>query len=505
MRKGKNTDKRITLFVGGLAFSVSEYDLKLYFEQFAVVLKVTIPRDPTKGISKGYGFVTIKDSPWTQQIVSQRNMIAGRRIECEVASKKSEKTISKDEKKRRKLYISRIPFTLTDAEFENFFNKFGLLRNCYIIKSADSNKNKPYGYVEYEDPSSAEEVLKLKNELRIKGVKIAVSRFKGKEEQNKNNMTAENLKDCNSHLEAPDSEPEDDEDERKYQVLLKLPDSDIVLQTIQEQKLELPLNDFDHLKVPPKVSLQSKIGTPCSSKNKMRSNRTFSTINTPTNGIISPSHSPFNNLGTSRFAKTSIPLRSPFCLKHSSSLMGIEEENDIVEKVKIERKKDESSNNYCFRVCHDDSELQGSLDPNLIWSRESIFYDQKYGVFRKNYIQNQEGINEDLKEQGKFSNDQFNANLNLKMNAQTQQDNSNDGKKIIDDARQKLQHSLQKTSRKKAQKLSNRLFNKGDDQLITEDRKPQKIELQLSKLPNFNYSGQNRNPIPIDTPLDASK
>ena len=29
-------------------------------------------------------------------------------------------------------------------------------------------------------------------------------------------MTAENLKDCNSHLEAPDSEPEDDEDERKY-------------------------------------------------------------------------------------------------------------------------------------------------------------------------------------------------------------------------------------------------------------------------------------------------
>ena len=110
-----------------------------------------------------------------------------------------------------------------------------------------------------------------------------------------------------------------------------------------------------------------------------------------------------------------------------------------------------------------------------------------------------------MKEQGNFSNDQFDVNLNLKMNPQTQQDNSNDGKKIIDDARQKLQHSLQKTSRKEAQKIKNRPLKKGDEQLFTEDRKPQKIELQLSKLPNFHYSGQNRNPVPIDTLLDASK
>lgn len=45
------------LFVGGLAFNISERDLSRYFEKFGPVRKVNLLRRSDNNLSKGYAFV----------------------------------------------------------------------------------------------------------------------------------------------------------------------------------------------------------------------------------------------------------------------------------------------------------------------------------------------------------------------------------------------------------------------------------------------------------------
>ena len=401
----KNKEQRVTLFVGGLAFCVTEKQLEAYFSQFSPVLKVILLRDRATGISKGYAFVTIQDSPTTQQITTQKNMIAGRRVECEIASKKCEKVHSNEERKRRKLYISRIPPKLSDQQFESFFAKFGRLRNCYIIKDMDSNTNKPFGYVEFDAAESAETVLRMKGELKINGWKIAVHNFKDKLEQ--------------KEKKAPDqpSKPARDKaagkriEARATPPVGQLPAPTITIS--REDSLfkaelpvipEVPERNPNHLPVPLNSASPAKPffnylpcgETPCSSLSRNHTNGTFSTQDTPTAGLFSPMHSPFHQLHTPKFSKVSTPSRSGFvrlaAARHKQSTL--EDILDIEEfhskKTIAHKKSDSSFANYCFKVAMPPKSVESASEALPIG--EKFSFDERHGIFVKRYSGEREAL-----------------------------------------------------------------------------------------------------------------
>jgi RNA-binding protein Musashi len=176
------SNQKVALFIGGLAFNITEHDIQEYFEQYAKVVKLVLLRDRGTNMSKGYAFVTIEGKEAADRILSQKNFICNRRVEIQPASKKNEKHLVDERRKRKRLFVSHVPPTVSNAEFEAFFSQFGEIHNCYIIQNYDGHTNKPYGFVEYDTEQQVMAVLHRKKELVLRGSKLSIQHFKTKEE-----------------------------------------------------------------------------------------------------------------------------------------------------------------------------------------------------------------------------------------------------------------------------------------------------------------------------------
>ncbi|CAL9111065.1 unnamed protein product, partial [Musa textilis] len=75
------------VFVGGLAWETPTEEHRRYFEQFGEILEAVIITDKITGRSKGYGFVTFRESESARRSVADPNpVIDGRRANCNIAS-----------------------------------------------------------------------------------------------------------------------------------------------------------------------------------------------------------------------------------------------------------------------------------------------------------------------------------------------------------------------------------------------------------------------------------
>ncbi|XP_068634809.1 uncharacterized protein [Aristolochia californica] len=75
------------IFVGGLAWETHRETMKRYFEQFGEIQEAVVITDKNTGRSKGYGFVTFKDTDAaTRACQDPSPVIDGRRANCNLAS-----------------------------------------------------------------------------------------------------------------------------------------------------------------------------------------------------------------------------------------------------------------------------------------------------------------------------------------------------------------------------------------------------------------------------------
>ena len=74
------------MFIGGMSPSTSESSMKLYFELFGEVSDPIIMRDKDTHTSRGFGFVTFKDSPVLDEVLQMTpHIIDGKQVECKRA------------------------------------------------------------------------------------------------------------------------------------------------------------------------------------------------------------------------------------------------------------------------------------------------------------------------------------------------------------------------------------------------------------------------------------
>ena len=72
----------MNIFVGNLAFSATDHDLRQLFEPYGVVDKVNIIIDRDTGRSRGFGFVEMPDSAAAKAAIQglQGHQLAGRAL-----------------------------------------------------------------------------------------------------------------------------------------------------------------------------------------------------------------------------------------------------------------------------------------------------------------------------------------------------------------------------------------------------------------------------------------
>src|SRR5438093_12494379 len=75
-------DLCVNIFVGNLAFSATDHDLRQLFEQYGAVDKINVITDRATGRSKGFGFVEMPDSASAQAAIQGLNgtELAGRAL-----------------------------------------------------------------------------------------------------------------------------------------------------------------------------------------------------------------------------------------------------------------------------------------------------------------------------------------------------------------------------------------------------------------------------------------
>jgi RNA recognition motif-containing protein len=70
------------IYVGNLAFTVTEDELRTAFEEFGQVASVNVIKDRETGRSRGFGFVEMPDSEEAKQAIEGLNLqpISGRNV-----------------------------------------------------------------------------------------------------------------------------------------------------------------------------------------------------------------------------------------------------------------------------------------------------------------------------------------------------------------------------------------------------------------------------------------
>jgi RNA recognition motif-containing protein len=183
MRRTTKRDRRRILFVGGLPAAMPEEPIFRYFQRFGEVIRVKIMKDKKSKLPKGYAFVTMANHHLLPKLVMEKHEIEGRRVDCQIASKKGEKQAWKDEQKRRRVFVTGLSLEVTSPELIGCLEQFGKIRNGYVIQDYETKVSKRYGYVEFEDAESANRALST--EVRINGAKIVCLPYVGRHEPKK--------------------------------------------------------------------------------------------------------------------------------------------------------------------------------------------------------------------------------------------------------------------------------------------------------------------------------
>lgn len=74
----------------------------------------------------------------------------------------------------KKIYIGKLPSSITDQQLADIFSKVGKVVSAKIIKKISFQENMNYGYIRMETDSATAEAIKTLNNTVIGGSRIKV-------------------------------------------------------------------------------------------------------------------------------------------------------------------------------------------------------------------------------------------------------------------------------------------------------------------------------------------
>lgn len=171
------------LFIGLLPASITTQQLLDYFSRHGSVAEVWIAKN-SKGFCKGHGYVIMTRSEDALRILEHPHShyeIGGRPIFVKPYLEGSQLKLQRANIVKRRIYISNIPFTVTDLKLKMIFQVFGPVENAYRITTLNGEKRR-FGYVSFKSQKSASSCLS-KGKIEIEGSTVYCSVFVPKEKQ----------------------------------------------------------------------------------------------------------------------------------------------------------------------------------------------------------------------------------------------------------------------------------------------------------------------------------
>ncbi len=71
-----------------------------------------------------------------------------------------------------KIFVGGLPPDVGDADFAEYFGKFGPVKDAIVMVDRNTNSSRGFGFITFEQEESVTAVLKLPHELRGKPVEV---------------------------------------------------------------------------------------------------------------------------------------------------------------------------------------------------------------------------------------------------------------------------------------------------------------------------------------------
>lgn len=170
------------LAVLGLPWDTTEETLRLHFSQYGAVEATDIMKDRLSGKSRGFGFVTFSDAAAAARALQVDHTIDGRRCEAKVALPKNllQGEATPAAARTTRIFVARIPQSVTDTQFRSYFEKYGRLQDAYMPRDHSRQMYRGIGFVTFASPESVEKVMACKHWLN--GHEVAIDRATPKED-----------------------------------------------------------------------------------------------------------------------------------------------------------------------------------------------------------------------------------------------------------------------------------------------------------------------------------
>ncbi|KAK9053241.1 hypothetical protein SSX86_029873 [Deinandra increscens subsp. villosa] len=166
------------LVVLGIPWEIDTDGLKDYMRKFGELEDCIVMKERSSGRSRGFGYVTFAEVDDAKAALSAEHVLGNRALEVKIATPKEEMRSSS--KKITRIFVARIPLSVTEAEFRSHFEKFGEILDLYMPKDPSTKGHRGIGFITFANSDSVDDLMSETHELG--GSDVVVDRATPKED-----------------------------------------------------------------------------------------------------------------------------------------------------------------------------------------------------------------------------------------------------------------------------------------------------------------------------------
>jgi len=168
------------LFVGGLSYETDEDGLKGHFGQWGEIVDCVVMRDPNTKKSRGFGFITYKESAELDEAQKNRpHHIDGRDTDTKRAMPRDGD--ASNHQTVTKMFIGGIKDDTTESHVRETFEEFGNIAKVELITDKNTGKAKGFCFLTFDDHDAVDKCV-LKKRIDCNGRKVEVKKAVSKDQ-----------------------------------------------------------------------------------------------------------------------------------------------------------------------------------------------------------------------------------------------------------------------------------------------------------------------------------
>ncbi|XP_069163984.1 poly(U)-binding-splicing factor half pint isoform X12 [Procambarus clarkii] len=171
------------VYVGSISFELKEDTIRQAFVPFGPIKSINMSWDPVTQKHKGFAFVEYEMPEAAQLALEQMNgvMIGGRNIKVGRPSNMPQAQtvideITEEANYYNRIYIASVHQDLSESDIKSVFEAFGKIKQCMLTPGTTPGKHKGYGFIEYENSTSAQEAIASMNLFDLGGQYLRVGK-----------------------------------------------------------------------------------------------------------------------------------------------------------------------------------------------------------------------------------------------------------------------------------------------------------------------------------------